>query len=60
MLHLKIQRTVQLMEAVDENRRTVNNHNTIARKNTIFFKSLSLFKKDCESYNLNLLFIWEL
>ena len=52
MLHLKIQKTVQLMEAVDENRRTVNNHNAIARKNTIFFNSLSLFTKDCESYLL--------
>lgn len=50
MLHLKIQETIQLMEAVEDNRKTANNHKAIAQKNTIFFNSINVFSKDVESY----------
>ena len=50
MLHLKIQETIQLMEAVEDNRKTANNHKAIAQKNTIFFNSINGFSKDVESY----------
>lgn len=50
MLHLKIQETIQLMEAVEDNRKTANNHKAIAQKNTIFFNSINVFSKNVESY----------
>ena len=50
MLHLKIQETIQLMEAVEDNRKTANNHKAIAQKNTIFFNSINVFFFFLESY----------